>query len=408
MATIAKKNFSYKAKDPTGNFIEGTIKAESVEQVKENFARRGFIPLDVTEESALSKDLSFGKKKVGLRDIAVFARQFATMSNAAIPVVKTLEILTSQSTNPTFQDILRQMTADVNEGITLADAMSKHRSIFSPIIISMVQAAEAGGFLNKALLSIAESLEAEVRLKAKIKSAMTYPVVIFVLAMLLTTGMLLFIVPVFQDMFASMGGTLPLPTLVLVFLSNVIKVGIVPFIILVVLFMSWWRKHKNDTKVREFVDPIKLKLPVFGKLNSMIIMARFAKNFADLLDAAVPLLQILDIVGASSGSIVLEKSLVKVKESILSGGTIVEPMLRDPIFPKMLVEMTAIGEDAGDLSGMLTKVSESYEYDVEAMTDQLSSLLEPIMLVFLGVIVGGMIVALYLPIFSVYDLVSKK
>lgn len=403
----AKKSFKYEAQDAAGNFIEGKIKAESAEQVRDNFASRGIRLLEISEQSGLNKELSFGKKRIKLKDVAIFARQFSTMNNAAIPIVKTLEILGNQTTNPALQEVIEKMTLDVNDGLSLAVAMSKHPQVFTPIIVSMIEAAESGGFLNKALLAIAEQLESEVRLKSKVKSAMTYPIVIFSLAMVLTTAMLLFIVPVFSDLFASLGGELPLPTQILVGLSNIIKIAGIPIAALIGVGIWWWRKNKNNLKVREIVDPIKLKLPVFGKLQQLIIMARFARNMAALLDAAVPLLQILDIVGKASGSIVLERSLVRVKESVLAGGTIVAPMKDDPLFPKMLVEMTAIGEDAGDLAGMLTKVAESYEYDVEAMTDQLSSLLEPIMLVFLGVIVGSMIIALYLPIFSVYDVMEK-
>lgn len=403
-----KKAFQYTAQDAEGNLVEGTIKATDIEQVNNFFLTRGYMPIDITETSVLNKNLSFGKKRVKDKEVAIFARQFATMSNAAVPVVKILEVIGSQTSNDTFKEVIATMTADVNDGIALNDAMAKHPEVFSPIVVNMVAAAEQGGFLNKALLSIADTMDADVRLKAKIKAAMTYPVVIFALAILLTTGMLLFIVPIFSGLFQSLGGNLPLPTQILVSISDFMKFAILPIVGLGIAGGIWWRKNKNTRKVREFIDPIKMKIPIFGKLNQMVIMGRFARNFASLHDAAVPISQIFDIVGATTGSTVLEAALVKVKESVLKGGTIVEPMKLDPVFPKMLIEMTAIGEETGDLTIMLNKVADSYEYDVETMTDQLSSLLEPIMLVVLGVIVGSMIIALYLPIFSINELVSKQ
>lgn len=403
-----KKAFHYTAQDNEGNIVEGTIKADTMEQVNNFFIARGYVPIDIEETNILNRNITLVKKRVKPKDIAIFARQFATMNNAAVPIVKTLEVLASQTSNETFKEVLQTMTSDVNDGVSLNESMAKHSEVFSPIIISMIAAAEQGGFLNKALLSIADSTDSDVRLRGKIKAAMTYPVVIFSLAILLTIGMLLFIVPIFEGLFSSLGGELPIPTQILVGLSEFMKWGIFPIFIGVGFGVFWWRKNKNKRKVREIVDPIKLKIPIFGKLNKMIVMGRFARNFAALLDAAVPITQIFDILGATTGSTVVEDALLQVKESVLNGGTIIEPMKANPIFPKMLVEMTAIGEETGDLANMLNKVAESYEYDVGVMTDQLSSLLEPIMLVFMGIIVGSMIIALYLPIFSINDLVAQQ
>jgi type IV pilus assembly protein PilC len=401
-----KKAFNYIAQDDSGNLVEGTIKATDSEQVNNFFLSRGYIPLEINETSIFNREIKFGKKRVKDKEVAIFARQFATMSNAAVPIIKILEVIGSQTSNETFKEILALMTTDINDGVSLSEAMAKHPTVFSPIFINMVSAAEAGGFLTKALFSIADNMDAQVRLRAKIKSAMTYPIVIFILAILLTIGMLIFIVPIFTELFEGLGGELPFLTQVLVFLSDIMKWAIFPLAGLAVYGFFWWKKNKNNYKVRKIVDPIKTKIPIFGEINKMIIMARFARNFASLHDAAVPISQIFDIVGATTGSVLLEESLVPVKENVLKGGTIVEPMKKDPIFPKMLVEMTAIGEETGDIAIMLNKAAESYEFDVEARTDQLSSLIEPIMLVLLGLIVGGMIVALYLPIFSIGELLA--
>jgi len=406
MAAGEKQIFNYKAKDPNGNYVEGKIKAFTIDDVTNDFIKRGFTPLDIEETNVFSRDLSFGRKGVKLKEVAQFARQFATMSEAAVPIVKTLEILQDQTTNPTLKEVIKSMNVDISGGSTLADAFEKHPNIFSTIMVSMVRAGESGGFLNKTLLSVADSMEAEVRLKAKIKSAMTYPVVIFTLAILMCVGMLLFIVPIFDNMFKSLGGELPIPTQILVNLSNFLKIGGIPLAIVIGAGIFWWRKNRNKRAIREFVDPLKLKIPIFGNLTKMIIMSRFARNFGSLLDAAVPIIPVLDIVGSTTGSTVIEKALYDVRDSILAGGTVAKPMGDNPLFPKMLVEMTAIGEDAGDMPNMLNKVADSYDEEVESITDALTSLLEPIMIVFLGAIVGSMIVALYLPIFSVYDLIK--
>lgn len=398
--------FNYKAKDANGNYLEGKIKAMSAEDIRINFLARNITPLEIEEISVLGRDLSFGKKRIKLKEVAVFARQFSTMQGAAVPIVKTLDILAEQSSNPSLKEIILEMTTDIESGSTLENALAKHPKVFSPIVVSMVGAGERGGFLDKALRSIAEGLEKEVKLKQKIKSAMTYPVVIFILAILMCVGMLLFIVPIFDTMFKSLGGELPVPTQILVALSNFLKVGAIPIAIVITGSAIWWNKNKHRRGIREFVDPLRLKIPVFGQLTRKLIMARFARNFSSLLDANVPIVPVLDIVGSTTGSTVIEKSLFQVKESILAGGTISGPMAKDPIFPKMLVEMTSIGEDAGEIPQMLSKVADSYDDEVEALTDSLTSLLEPIMLVFLGAIVGSMIVALYLPIFSVYDLIK--
>lgn len=403
---VDKQVFNYVAKDSHGNLLEGKIKAFSESDIRDDFIKRGITPLDIEETNVFSRDLSFGKKGIKLKEVATFARQFSTMQGASVPIVKSLEILADQSSNPSMKEIIKSMILDIESGGTLADSFEKHPKVFSPIVINMTRAGEKGGFLDKTLDSIADSLEAEVKLKAKIKSAMTYPVVIFTMAILMCVGMLLFIVPIFDTMFKTLGGDLPVPTQVLVNLSNFLKVGAVPLAIVFVAIGVWWNKNKHKRAIREFVDPLKLKIPVFGTLTKKLIMARFARNFGALLDANVPIIPVIEIVGSTTGSTVVEKSLYKVKDSILAGGTVSGPMKKDPIFPKMLVEMTAIGEDAGDMPLMLGKVADAYDNEVETMTDALTSLLEPIMLVFLGGIVGSMIVALYLPIFSVYDLIK--
>lgn len=399
--------FSYKAKSKTGKFFEGNTRAISEAAVTDFLVSKGLIPLEVKPVSGLNMNISFGTPRVKPKDVAVFMRSFATMTGAGISITRSLEVMKNQQSNPTFKMALTKIAQDIDTGSTFANAINKHPTIFTPLTIAMIRAGEAGGFLTGVLLQVATNLDADIKLKAKIKSAMTYPVAIFILAILIVIGMLLFIVPVFAKLFSGLGGHLPFATQVLVTLSDGLKILAIPIAIVSIFGTIWWRKNSYRPKIREFVDPIKLKIPIFGTLSKKLIAARFARNFGSLLDAGLPVMQVLDIVGSTSGSTVVEKALEDVKYHV-STGELIAPQLRThSIFPSMLVEMMAVGEDAGEIPEMMMKIAESYDTEVETMTDALASLIEPIMLVFLGVLVGGVVVALYMPIFSIYDLVKK-
>lgn len=283
--------------------------------------------------------------------------------------------------------------------------MKKHEA-FPPLMVNIVRAGETGGFLEQALLSVANNYEAEVKLRGKIKSAMTYPVAVLCIAVLAVIGMLLFIVPVFKNMFDGMGGTLPAPTLFLVWLSGVMKWLAPLIVVLAIAFSVWWRRNKNKEEIRSRVDPVKLKLPVFGKVVQKIAIARFTRNFATMLGAGVPILQALDIVGETSGNWTIEAAVKDVEKSVRSGQSLSGPLSRHEVFPPMVTQMIAVGEDSGAMEQMLEKISEFYDQEVEAATEQLTAMIEPIMILFLGVIIGGMIIALYMPIFKIFDLMG--
>jgi type IV pilus assembly protein PilC len=273
-------------------------------------------------------------------------------------------------------------------------------------MINMVKAGEVGGFLDQVLVSVANNFEAEVKLRSTIKSAMTYPVVVFVVAILAVAGMLLFIVPVFAGMFASLGGDLPLPTKILMALSEILKVTAIPTVVVLIAFSFWWRKHKNDKAIRMRTDPLKLKLPVFGKLFQKIAVSRFTRNFGTMIHAGVPILQALDIVGETSGNLVIEKAAKAVQESVRRGESLSGPLSQHAVFPPMVVQMMAVGEDTGALDTMLGKIADFYDAEVEATTEQLTSLIEPLMIVVIGAIIGAMVIAMYMPIFGVFNLIS--
>jgi type IV pilus assembly protein PilC len=355
----------------------------------------------------MRREISFGlPKRVKLKDLAVFSRQFATMVNAGLTMLRSLSILSEQSDNPELRRVLRQVKQDVEAGSSLSASFAKLPEVFPALMVNMVRAGETGGFLDTAMLQIADNFEAEVRLRGKVKSAMTYPVVVFILAIVMCIGMLVFIVPVFESMFADLGGQLPLPTKILVVLSNGMRVGLPVLVALTVIGLLGWRKVGKTDRVRAVVDPLKLKLPVFGKLFAKIALARFARNLSTLLSSGVPILLALDVVSETTGSVVISRALKDVQESVRRGDTVAGPLSQHAVFPPMVVQMISSGEETGAVDEMLKKIAEFYDQEVEATTESLTALIEPLMIAFLGAVVGSMIIALYMPIFKVFDLIG--
>jgi len=410
MATATAKTFEYAVRGRDGKIVKGRIEAPNQTAVANRLKQMGLAPMSINEvgNTALQKEITipgFGDK-ISLKDLAIMARQLATMIDAGLSLLRALAILAEQTESKPLAKRLAQVRNDVEVGISFSAALTKHADVFPPLMINMVKAGEVGGFLDQVLVSVAENFEAEVKLRGKVKSAMTYPVVVFVIAILAVVGMLLFIVPVFAGMFASLGGELPLPTRILVMLSGLLKWTAIPMVIVVIAFSAWWSRHKNDRLVRERLDPIKLKVPVFGKLFQKIAVSRFTRNFGTMLHAGVPLLQALDIVGETSGNLVIERATKAVQESVRSGNSLTGPLSQHAVFPPMVVQMMAVGEDTGALDTMLEKVAQFYDQEVEATTEQLTSLIEPLMIVVLGSLIGSMIIALYMPIFSVFNLIN--
>ena len=404
------KTFEYAVRDREGKLVKGRIEAQNQAAVANRLRSMGLAPTSITEISTtgLQREIHLPGmgERVSLKDLAVFSRQMATMISAGLSLIRTLGILAEQTESKALAKVVAQVRTDVEVGGSLSASLDKHRRVFPPIMINIVRAGEVGGFLERAMLSVAENFEAEVKLRAKVKSAMTYPVVVFCIAILAVVGMLLFIVPVFQGIFADLGHELPLPTRILVWLSHLMRWALPVIVVALIAFAFWWRAHKNDDAVRSRVDPWKIRVPIFGNLFRKIAIARFARNFGTMLGAGVPLLQALDIVGKTAGNWVVERAVESVEESVRIGHPLAEPLSRHPVFPPMVVQMMTVGEEAGALEVMLEKISEFYDQEVETTTEQLTSLIEPLMIAVLGVIVGGMIIALYLPIFSVFQYVS--
>ncbi|MDP3894875.1 type II secretion system F family protein [Nocardioides sp.] len=399
--------FAYKVRDTNGRFREGKVKAESENAVAEKLLAMGYVPLQVTQTgTGLQREITFGRRKVKQKDLAIAARQLATMIDAGLTLLRALTILGEQVDNPELRRALARVRTDVEAGQSLSESFGTEPEIFPPFMLSMTRAGETGGFLDVALRQVAETFEADVKLRGKVKSAMTYPTVVFCMAIVMCIGMLLFIVPVFEKMFTDLGGTLPLPTKILVALSASMKYVLPSAAVTLTAMGAWWRKYGRDDRVRDVVDPLKLKLPVFGQLFRKIALARFSRNLSTLLSAGVPILGSLDIVADTTGSVVIARALHDVRQSVAQGESFAEPLSRHEVFPSMTVQMIASGEEAGAVDQMLRRISQFYDEEVEATTEALTSLIEPLMIAFLGVVVGSMILALYMPMFSIFTLIE--
>jgi type IV pilus assembly protein PilC len=405
----ATLTFQYSVRDRAGKVVSGTLEADSPASVAAKLKQMGYAPISISKHKAgMKTELSipgFGKK-VKLKDLAVMSRQFATMINSGLSMLRSLTILSEQTENKELARVLGEVSKDVETGVALSTALAKHPAAFPPLMINMCRAGEVGGFLDQVLLQIAENYEAEVKLRGKVKSAMTYPVVVFVMAILAVVGMLLFIVPTFASLFDGLGGTLPAPTRLLVAASKILKVGAPFFLVGAIAAFITWGKIKRKDKVRDVVDPLKLKIPVFGPLFQKIALARFARNLGTMMHSGVPILQSLEIVADTTGNVVLGRAIRDVQESVRSGESLAGPLANHPVFPAMVVQMMAVGEDTGALDTMLHKIAEFYDQDVEATTESLTALIEPLMIAVLGGIVGSMIIALYMPIFKIVDLIG--
>lgn len=402
--------FDYRGRDGAGKLVKGRVDAASEGAVVQRLRGMGVSPIAITEAKAgtgLQTEIKIPgfEKGVGLKDLAIMSRQASTMLSSGLSLLKTLSILADQTENKKLKVILSKVRDEVEQGVSFSDAVGKYPVDFPPIMINMIRAGETGGFLDQAMDSIATNFEKEHKLRTTIKSAMTYPVVVLIMSLLAVVIMLVFIVPIFQDMFSSLGGKLPLPTMMLVYLSHaMVYVGPVMAVVFVVGWF-WWRANKNTDGFRGVVDPVRLRLPVFGQLNKKIVMARFARNLSNMIGAGVPILQALQIAGQVSNNFVVEKALGRISESVRKGESISEPLSRENVFPSMVSQMIAVGEDAGSMEIMLQKIASFYDNEVEATTEALTSLIEPLLIAFLGVVVGGMIVALYLPIFQISTVV---
>jgi type IV pilus assembly protein PilC len=354
----------------------------------------------------MRREISFGAPRIKQRDVLIMVRQLATMVGAGLSILRALTVLADQTQNDALAKVVRELAVEVEGGSSLSVALGRHGTIFPPLLRALVNAGETSGFLDQALVAAADGMESDEKLRRTIKSALTYPVMVLVIALVAVVAMLLFIVPVFQGIFESMGAELPAATQMLVGASQVLKV-VGPVIALAAGFFAWWwSRHKNDESVRAAVDPVKLKMPLFGALMTKAAVARFTRNFSTMVRAGVPIVAALDVVGATSGNLVVEEAAGRLRDRVSQGVTLTDAVGEEEIFPTMVQQMIAVGEDSGGLDAMLEKVATFYDEEVATATEQLTAVMEPLLIVVVGSIVGSMLMALYMPIFSISDAVD--
>ncbi|WP_375497158.1 type II secretion system F family protein [uncultured Jatrophihabitans sp.] len=401
------KTFSYEALDQSGSVVKGKIESESVDAAAKALSGQRMVPLEIAGEgTGLNRELSIpglgGKTK--LKDLAVFSRQFASMTSSGLTLLRSLGILEEQTPKPQLKAAIAKVRTDVQGGTTLSTAMSAHPDHFPLLMVNMVRAGETGGFLDDALARIALMYEADANLRAKIKSAMTYPVIVLLFSLLLGTGVIVFIVPVFEHMFKQLGGSLPLPTQIMVTLShNMYWAGPIVLVVAVGGYKAYKTAYRNKPEFRLTIDKLKLRLPVFGPLFTKLAISRWARNLGTLLGVGVPIIQALEVVGGTSGNAVVSAAMNDVRDTVRVGGQMSTTLEKHPLFPSMVTQMMQVGEETGQITEMLDKLADYYDKEVETATESLSAAMEPLLVVLLGAVIGLMVVCLYLPMFTIYQ-----
>jgi type IV pilus assembly protein PilC len=367
----------------------------------------GLTPIRVKQASTgLKMEIHLRPGRIKLKQIAVFCRQFATMVNSGLPILRALSILTDQTESKELAKVLFAVRAGVENGSSLSAAMAEHPKAFNALFISMVKAGETGGVLDDVLLSLADQIEREVELRRQIKSAMTYPIVVVALVTLILAAMLLFVVPQFETIYSSLGGTLPLPTRMLLSVSRAVRSYWYVVFLGAVVASFLFRRYKKTEAGRARVDAVKIRIPIFGPLFHKVALARFASTLGMLLRSGVPILQALDNVNETVNNRVIGDAVDDVKTSVREGESIAKPLGRHKAFPPMVVQMMAVGEETGAVDTMLDKVAEFYNSEVTATVEAMTSLIEPLLIAVIGAAVGAAVIALYMPMFSVINLLK--
>jgi type IV pilus assembly protein PilC len=393
------ENFSYTAKDKEGRVLKGSIEAESKDALLEHLQSKDFIVLSIDKQ----KKAKVKKGKVNIDDLVVFSRQLTTLIESGIPAVEALGILEDQIENTFFKGVISSVLGDVKEGTSFSKALTKYPRVFPDIYLSMVEAAEISGNLPEVLNRVSVYLEKSSALRKKVKSALYYPAAIVIMAIVITGFLMFKVIPTFKQIFASLGGALPLPTQILITVSDALtkKETLIGIILILFLGGIGLKKYLNTPKGKLNFHRFILKLPLVGELIRKVALANFARTFATLMRSGVSIVQGLDIVARTSGNKVIEEAVLKSKKFIQQGQPIYLPLEESGVFPPMVVKMIAVGERSGRLEGMLLKIAQFYEEQTDAMVAGLSSLIEPVIIVFLGVVVGGIVVALFLPILKI-------
>jgi type IV pilus assembly protein PilC len=398
--------FEYTARNTsTGQILKGTLDVPTKDEVLRHIKQQKMIVVNVREQPK-QITISFKSKGIKTRDIVIFTRQFATMINSGLPLVQSLDILAKQTENPALADVTRQVVFDVESGHTLADAFSKHPKAFTELYVNMVAAGEAGGILDTILLRLATFLEKSDALIRKVKGAMVYPGVIMSVAGIAIAVLLIFVIPTFQKMFASVGMELPLPTRIVIYMSDFLINYWWALVLIIIGIVYAIRSYYKTSEGRLRLDQMMLNSPVLGDLLRKSAVSRFTRTLGTLISSGVSILDGLEITAKTAGNRVIHDAVMESRNSIAGGETIAGPLEKSKVFPPMVISMIAVGEQTGGLDEMLSKIADFYDEEVDVAVSALLSLMEPMMIVFLGVIVGGMVVAMYLPIFDMMNAVQ--
>ncbi len=403
----ATRTFHYNSIDATGRKVKGTVEAANEAAATHLLQQRGEVPLELMlAGQGLNRELSIPGlgNRTKLKDLAVFARQFATMTASGMSLLRSLSILEEQTTATALKKALGEVRSDVSGGVSLSGSMAKHDKVFPRLFIAMVRAGEAGGMIDQALEQVADSLEKDTALRGKIKSALTYPVIVLCFTFLMIAGVLIWIVPIFEAMFQNLGGELPAITQFLVDAShNMWWIGPLVLGVVVAVTVVHKRQSRTSDEYRYAVDKLKLRMPVFGQLFSKLAMARFSRNLGLLLNVGVPVMQALAVVGETTGNEVINVAMKDVQAAVRDGQPMSTAMRHHKIFPEMVTQMIEVGEESGQISQMLDKVADFYDREVDSAAESLTASIEPIMVLVMGGTVGGMVICLYLPMFTIYQ-----
>ncbi len=399
--------FVWKGRSPNGELLSGEYQAENKDDLVSHLRKRKIIITSMREKAKGNLNIKLpGQDRVSVKDIGVFTRQFATMINAGLPMVQCLDILSQQTEKEFFRTTIAKIMSDVEGGSTLAEAMGRHPKVFSTLFVNMVEAGEAGGILDVILVRLATFLEKLDQLQRKVKSALTYPSVVAFVAIMATCFMLIFIIPTFARMFTDFGGQLPTPTRIVMGLSDFLRGfwwAIIAGVVGVVVGIQRYYKTESGRLV---IDKLLLRIPVLGTVIRKGAVARFTRTLGTLISSGVPILSGLEITARTAGNRVVENAVIATRESISQGNTIAEPLRASGVFPPMVTQMIAVGEQTGALDEMLEKIATFYDSEVDTAVDALTAIIEPVMIVVMGTVVGGMLVAMYLPMFKLVAVVS--
>jgi len=399
--------FTYIAKDASGHTLKGSVEANDKKQALDVLRAKKLLILKLEETKPRASMFSFmGQKKVHMDDLVVLFRQLATMIEAGIPVVTSFDILAEQSENPTLRQVLSEVRDSVNTGSSLSDAMMKQPKAFSPLFVHMIRAGESSGTLDVILDRVASYIEKTSALQRKIKAALIYPAVVTTMALIITLVLLIKVIPVFKDIFSGFDAQLPGPTLFLINLSDFIRHYSWVFVILIVLVAGAFRLYTRTVKGRLRVDTLTLRLPIYGPLLRKVAISKFTRTLSTLVRSGVPILAALEIVAKTAGNVAVEEAVNKVRDSVRDGESIAAPMERSGIFPSMVTRMVSVGEKSGQLEKMLSKISDFYDTQVDAAVDGLTSMIEPLIIAFLGVVIGTVVMCMFLPIFKISTIIK--